>query len=130
VARIEGRPIPVSADGYLLRGVDFDPGSLPPIAVDRSPATRLDFEGQEQAAILGGAPEDLRAKIADVTYDRERGGVVAQLEEAPELRFGDSSDPDAKWAAATAVLGSPDLGSPTYIDVSVPERPVSGGFAG
>ena len=128
VAKIEGRPVAISADGYLLRRVDFDPKELPPIHVEGSPAVRLDFDGQEQAGILGAAPEELRSQIADVTYDPDRGGVVAQLSEAPELRFGDSSRPEAKWAAAAAVLGSPDLGGPSYIDVSVPDRPVAGGI--
>jgi cell division protein FtsQ len=130
VARTGGRPVAVSGDGYLLHGVDFDPKALPPINVEGSPTARLDFDGREQAAVLGAAPEELRDEITDATYDPDRGGVVTQLDEGPELRFGDSSDAEAKWAAAAAVLASPDLGAPTYIDVSVPERPVSGGLSG
>jgi cell division protein FtsQ len=127
VARVGDRPVAVSGDGYLLPGVDFDPKKLPPLSISASPSARLDFAGREQAAILGEAPEKLRDEIEDVTYDSDRGGVVAQLGNGPELRFGDSSEAEAKWAAAAAVLASPDLGAPTYIDVSVPERPVSGG---
>ena len=33
---------------------------------------------------------------------------------------------EEKWAAVVAVLSSEERGSPSYLDVSVPERPVSG----
>jgi hypothetical protein len=42
-------------------------------------------------------------------------------------RFGDGSRAQDKWAAAVAVLSSNERGSPSYLDVSVPDRPVSGG---
>ena len=53
--------------------------------------------------------------------------MVVDLDGAPELRFGDGSRAADKWTAAVAVLSSPERGSPSYLDVSVPERPVSGG---
>jgi hypothetical protein len=53
--------------------------------------------------------------------------VVIELEGAPEIRFGDGADAERKWRAAAAVLAGPPIGSPEYLDVSVPERAVSGG---
>jgi hypothetical protein len=32
-----------------------------------------------------------------------------------------------KWEAAVAVLSGDQRGTPSYLDVSVPDRPVSGG---
>jgi hypothetical protein len=52
---------------------------------------------------------------------------VLELENGPEVRFGDGSRAADKWAAAVAVLSGPERGSPSYLDVSVPDRPVSGG---
>ena len=45
----------------------------------------------------------------------------------PEIRFGDGSRARDKWGAAVTVLSSNQRGSPSYLDVSVPDRPVSGG---
>jgi hypothetical protein len=53
--------------------------------------------------------------------------VVVDLRGAPELRFGDGTRAADKWSAAVAVLSSPERGAPSYLDVSVPDRPVSGG---
>jgi hypothetical protein len=63
-------------------------------------------------------------------YDTDAGGVVADLGNGIELRMGDGTEGAAKWAAAAAVLAKDDLGSPAYIDVSVPGRPVAGGLSG
>ena len=46
---------------------------------------------------------------------------------APEARFGDGADGDLKWEALAAVLLDPEGSAASYIDVSVPERAVSGG---
>ncbi len=53
--------------------------------------------------------------------------MVVGLDGGPDLRFGDGSRVEDKWTAAVAVLSSPDHGSPSYLDVSVPDRPVSDG---
>jgi cell division protein FtsQ len=126
VAKIEGEPTPVSADGYLLTGVEFDPKELPSLDAGPTESARLGTEGAAQAAILGGAPEELRPRLRSVTWDLERGGVVVDLDGAPELRFGEGEQASDKWQAVITVLADPDLGSPGYLDVSVPTRPVSG----
>lgn len=126
VTSVEGEQVAVSADGYLLRGVAFDPKQLPSLDTAPVPGPHLDQEGSDQAAILGAAPEVLRDRVKSATWDEERGGVVVDLDGAPELRFGDGDDAESKWRAAAAVLTDPELGSPSYVDVSVPERPVAG----
>jgi cell division protein FtsQ len=126
VAEIDGDQVAVSEDGYLLRGLDFDPKELPSLDPGSLSGPRLGTEGSAQAAILGAAPEEISDRLQSASWDVERGGVVVDLEGAPELRFGDGEGADDRWEAVAAVLGDPDLGSSSYVDVSVPERPVSG----
>ncbi len=127
VAQIDGEQTPVSADAYVLSGIDFDPKELPSLDTDPVADGRLGAEGTAQAAILGAAPEELRPRLKEATWDLDRGGVVVDLDGAPELRFGEGDQASAKWQAIVTVLADPDLGSPGYVDVSVPTRPVSGG---
>jgi len=47
------------------------------------------------------------------------------LRQGPEIRLGEATDLGLKVAVATAVFGLVGRGT-TYIDVSVPERPVAG----
>jgi hypothetical protein len=117
----------VSADGYLLIGAAFDPKDLPRIEDVASHGARLDGNAAAQAAILGGTPAPLRNRVTGSSWDDEQGGVVVGLDGGPDLRFGDGSQARDKWTAAVAVLSSPEHGSPSYLDVSVPDRPVSGG---
>jgi cell division protein FtsQ len=125
--QIRGRPMAVSADGYLLAGASFDPRAWPRIEEASAQGARLDDDAAAQAAILGATPEPLGERITSSSWDEDEGGVVLQLENGPEVRFGDGSRAADKWAAAVAVLSSPERGSPSYLDVSVPERPVAGG---
>jgi cell division protein FtsQ len=125
--QIGGRRTPVSADGYLLAGASFESKALPRIQGASAHGARLDEDAAAQAAILGATPELLRERITSSSWGENEGGVVLQLENGPEVRFGDGSRAADKWSAAVAVLSSPERGSPSYLDVSVPERPVSGG---
>jgi cell division protein FtsQ len=125
--QISGQQTAVSADGYLLAGADFDAKALPRIEGAAAHGVRLDTDAAAQAAILGATPGPLRNHITASTWDDQRGGVVVDLKNGPEVRFGDGSRPQDKWQAAVAVLSSNDRGSPSYLDVSVPDRPVSGG---
>ena len=65
--------------------------------------------------------------VTGSSWDDAQGGVVVSLDGGPDLRFGDGSRARDKWTAAVAVLSSSEHGSPSYLDVSVPDRPVSGG---
>lgn len=124
---IRGERTAVSADGYLLTGADFDAKALPRIEGAGARGVRLDEDTAAQAAILGATPAPLKNRITTSTWDDQRGGVVVDLKNGPEVRFGDGSRAQDKWAAAVAVLSSNERGSPSYLDVSVPDRPVSGG---
>jgi cell division protein FtsQ len=125
--QVHGQQTAVSADGYLLAGADFDAKALPRIEGAAAHGVRLDDDAAAQAAILGATPEPLRNHITGSTWDEDSGGVVVDLKNGPEVRFGDGSRAQDKWQAAVAVLSSDDRGSPSYLDVSVPDRPVSGG---
>jgi cell division protein FtsQ len=117
----------VSADGYLLLGTSFDPKNLPRIEGVAAHGARLEGDAAAQAAILGATPAPLRDRVTDSSWDDQQGGVVVSLDGGPGLRFGDGSRARDKWTAAVAVLSSSEHGSPSYLDVSVPDRPVSGG---
>jgi cell division protein FtsQ len=125
--RIRGQETAVSADGYLLAGADFDAKALPRIEGAAARGARLDGDAAAQAAILGATPEPLRDKVTDSTWDDQRGGVVVALKNGPDVIFGDGSRARDKWDAAVAVLSSPEHGSPGYVNVVVPDKPVSGG---
>jgi cell division protein FtsQ len=125
--KVGPRRTAVSADGYLLPGASFDPKELPRIEGVAAHGARLDGDAAAQAAILGATPTPLRDRLTGSTWDDQQGGVVVGLDGGPDLRFGDGSRARDKWTAAVAVLSSPEHGSPSYLDVSVPDRPVSGG---
>ncbi len=127
VATVRGRQIAVSPDGYLLVGLSVDPKELPRIEGASAAGARVDERSGAQATILGATPDALRERLEGSAWEEEDGGVVVDLEGAPALLFGDGLRAEDKWSAAVAVLSSEERGSPSYLDVSVPERPVSGG---
>ena len=118
--RVGGQETAVSADGYLLAGADFDAKALPRIEGAAAHGVRLDEDAAAQAAILGATPGPLKNRITASTWDDQRGGVVVDLKNGPEVRFGDGSRAQDKWEAAVAVLSGDERGSPSYLDVSVP----------
>jgi cell division protein FtsQ len=125
--KVGPRRTAVSADGYLLLGASFDPKQLPRIEGATAQGARLEGDAAAQAAILGATPSPIRERITGSRWDDAQGGVVVGLDGGPDLRFGDGSRARDKWTAALAVLSSSEHGSPSYLDVSVPDRPVSGG---
>jgi cell division protein FtsQ len=125
--KVGPRRTAVSEDGYLLLGASFDPKQLPRIEGTAAQGARLQGDAAAQAAILGATPRPLREQVTSSSWDEAQGGVVVGLDGGPELRFGDGSRARDKWTAALAVLSSSEHGSPSYLDVSVPDRPVSGG---
>lgn len=130
VLAVGSERIPVSADGYLLRGLRAEGDLIPIEPSQRMSGPRLLGADLDQAVLLGAVPSQLRSGVESSRYDTEAGGVVVSLRNGIDLRMGDGSGGAAKWAAAAAVLAKSDLGSPAYIDVSVPERPVAGGYSG
>ena len=126
VATIEGKATGISADGYALIGLDVSSFDLPSISATLAVDGLVDDHGRAQAAIVGATPEPLEPGLVSAIWDDTYGGVLVDLSGAPQIRFGDGEDGKAKWASAAALLADPGLGSPSYIDVSAPGRPVAG----
>jgi cell division protein FtsQ len=117
--------VAASADGTLLHDV---PGrSLPSIPVPSLPGgSRVtDRAALEALRLLAATPHRLLARISQVTT-RSPHGLTAQLRSGPSIYFGDDSNLDAKWVAATEVLADPSSSGATYVDVTDPARPVAG----
>lgn len=127
VVKVHGEPVAVSDTGLLLPGLSVQGEGLPTLDVGPVKGGQLDAEGTAQALIVGAAPEDLRKRIDGIAWDEAGGGVVVDLESAPEIRFGDGADAENKWQAAATVLLNDDARSAGYVDVSVPERVATGG---
>jgi cell division protein FtsQ len=121
--------VPVAGDGTILRGVQVE-GSLPTVTVDGALGTGflVDHGALGAAAVAGGAPAVLRARIADVVR-RGDDGYVAELRDGPELIFGPAIQLRAKWAAAARVLADLEARGASYVDLRIPDRPAVGGLA-
>jgi cell division protein FtsQ len=121
----DGRAVAVTGDGTLLH--DVSPRSLPEIAVRLLPGGSEVTDGTTLQALtlLSATPPRMLARISQVT-DTPAHGLVAQLRSGPSIYFGDDSDLDAKWVAATEVLADPGSDGASYVDVTDPSRPASG----
>jgi cell division protein FtsQ len=118
----------VAADGLLLPDVPID-GGLPVVTAKSALPTERLTEGQafQLVRVVGLAPPPLRARLKSVTV-KPGTGIVAQVRQGPELRFGDASRLPAKWMAAARVLAAAGARGASYIDLRLPERPAAGGL--
>ena len=98
---------------WLARGATIRIGGQIPAGM--VPATRALAEAH--GAGLGGRVKGIRIAGDELTLVLRRG---------LELRLGRIADVGMKLVIARKVLGLVDVGSTTYIDVSVPQRPVAG----
>jgi cell division septal protein FtsQ len=116
----------VAGDGTVLTtGVD-QPDEVPQIEEDADVAGgKVEGPALATARVLGATPAPLQPQVESATVD-DAHGVVVTVTGGIELRFGDPANADQKWRAASSVLADPGLGSATYIDLSVPTRPVVG----
>jgi cell division septal protein FtsQ len=117
-----GRRVAVSSDGRVLP--DWTPGTLPVIRGGQQRGGELVGGAKVAARILGGAPQPILARVARID-----GGYTVRLADGPALLFRDGRRLEAKWAAAVAVLSDPGTRGATWIDLRVPEQPVSGSGA-
>lgn len=124
----DGRRVLVAADGSVLPGQTAQ-SSVPDVKLDGAvsgdrlaPGPTLDA-----VRVAGAAPTPLLERLSDVRRD-ERNGIVARLEDGPELIFGTPDRIGAKWAAAARVLADPDAAGAEYVDLRIPERPAAGGL--
>lgn len=104
-----------------------DPAELPVLPLKQSPKNGRQVGGHvlEQVHILAAAPKALRKYIAKTGYDKT--GVEVETTSGIEIRFGDDREATRKWEAAAAVLADPSVTLLSYVDVTAPSRPATGG---
>ena len=114
------RPLPRAAHPRLPRVWAVD-GPLPTagdLLVQRGVSAPM--------RIVRAIPEGFPVRVRSVALER---GCLLVLDGGLELRLGEPTDLAAKLAVAAALLpelARPADGGPDYLDVSLPERPVSG----
>jgi cell division protein FtsQ len=120
-----GHAVAVTGDGTLLH--DVAPSSLPEVPVRLLPGGSqvTDRPTLGALALLSVTPARLLSRVAQVTGGSAHG-LVVELRSGPRIYFGDASELDAKWTAATAVLADPSSAGASYIDVTDPSRPAAG----
>ena len=75
-------------------------------------------------------PADFPVRVRSVSVAAADGSLVFDLDGGLELRLGDGRQLPLKLAVAASIVPSlppPVAGGPVYLDVSVPERPVTAG---
>jgi cell division protein FtsQ len=124
---LDGRRVPVAADGTLLRGRPAAAGVVTLSIPSANGGGKLTSRrGRAAVAVMAAAPKDLRPFVADVAFGPD--GLRVTMRDGPLLQLGDASRARAKWIAITRVLGDPRAAGASYLDVRVPERPVAGRF--
>jgi cell division protein FtsQ len=125
---IDGAALPVAPDGTVLTGLR-PPEGLPLLRSEKpqSHGRVTDPVALRALLVLGAAPPGIPRRVDRVT-EQAANGIVIELSDGPEIRFGDADRARAKWAAAVRVLAHPDSAGATYVDVRLPERPVAGGL--
>ncbi len=100
---------------------------LPVLPLKQPPKNGRQVGGHvlEQVHILAAAPKALRKYVAKTGYDEI--GVKVETTSGIEIRFGDDREATRKWEAAAAVLADPSVTLLSYVDVTAPSRPATGG---
>jgi cell division protein FtsQ len=126
---VEGdRRVPLAADGRLLEGATA-PDDLPTLTVgDVTSNTVAGKKGGQLVKLVAAAPQALRRRADKALLDGETG-LTLEMDQGPDLYFGNDDDLHAKWRAVARVLADPSSQGATYIDVRVPERAAAGGVA-
>jgi cell division protein FtsQ len=124
---VDGRRIPVSGGGLVLRGVQADAG-LPSIRRPNTPADGrvTDQRTRDALAVAAAAPPELLTRSDRVWWGPR--GLTVDLRDGPPLYFGSGDDPRLKWAGAARVLAEPSAAGATYLDLRVPGRVAAGGL--
>jgi cell division protein FtsQ len=125
---VDGVPLPVAADGTVLRGLR-PPEGLPLLEMEKpvTDARVSDPTTLRALLVAGAAPAGFPQRIDGMSEGPEKG-IVVELENGPEVIFGDADLAVEKWTAAVRVLADSDAAGATYIDVRLPDRPVAGGL--
>ena len=129
VAQIgEGKTaIVVGDDGKLLGAASGKPQHhLVVLKLKQAPkGDRVGGHVLEEVHIVAAAPKPLRRYLARSGYGET--GVDVETTSGIEIRFGDEREATRKWKAAATVLADPSVSLLSYVDVSAPTRPVTGG---
>ncbi|HEX6027189.1 MAG TPA: hypothetical protein VFZ00_34635 [Solirubrobacter sp.] len=122
------RRLPVTGSGVVLRGVTAD-RDLPSVPLETLPAGPrvTDAKLLRALAVAGAAPLPLRSKTE--AFDVDDRGVVAFMDDGPDLIFGTAEDADKKWVAAARVLAERSAAGAAYLDLRIPGRVAAGGLA-
>lgn len=94
-----------------------------PVHTQVRTGAQLTASGAATAAHAAGLAGGFRSRVASVSYTS--GSLVFRLDSGLELFLGDAGDVRLKVAVASRLLAMLPAGS-TYLDVSIPGRPVSG----
>jgi hypothetical protein len=124
----------VSARGRVLRRTERGRRSglarvWVPAGTSIVPGERVD-DGAARRAVAAAAVARREFGRRVLTAEFARGQLTFRLSGGRELRLGDDADVALKLAVAAAILAKvpePQAGGPTYVDVSFPERSVTGG---
>lgn len=130
VATVGDERVAVAADGTVLTGMAVE-RELPAIELSGAMPDRRLGPGAalDAARVAGAAPAAIAPTLEAIGREGGARGVVAQVEDGPELVFGTADRLAAKWAAAVRVLADEEAAGAAYVDVRIPARPVAGGFA-
>ncbi len=125
VVRVGERFLVVDGTGRVIERVGTPPAGVPELVGVAAPAP---VGGRVRPTALGVVADalgaELRGRVTSVA--RTETGLVAQVRDGPQLRFGTVARAGVKARVAAAVLVSPAAAQARYIDVSVPAAPVSG----
>jgi cell division septal protein FtsQ len=132
VAYLGSEGVVIAGDGTVLDNTGKAPDGVPEMSLDKQDGSVLagdavTGDALEVARVLGVVPGPLAAVINSASMSKDHG-VTVDVGPGLELRFGDSSSAELKWKAAAAVLADPKFEGATYLDLSVPDRPVAGGY--
>ena len=120
----------VSARGRVIRPLPANAlPNLPRIWVPRSTDVGLGatLAGDPGAAVVALVPlQRLHFPVRVATAQAAGGQLTLHLVSGLELRLGDARDLPLKLAIARQIAPTVSLSAGTYLDLSVPERPVAG----
>jgi cell division protein FtsQ len=127
VASVEanGRQVAVDGAGLLLPSVSTSGLARLSIAPDTGGARVTSAGTLATLSVLAAAPYQLLPHIASAKSSLEHG-VTVQLRNGPVIYFGNTTQLQAKWTSADAVLASSDSAGASYIDVTAPGRSSAG----
>jgi hypothetical protein len=129
VAQIgEGKTVIVVGDDGKLLGASAGKKQvhLPVLPLKQAPkGKQVHGHVLEEVHILVAAPKALRHYIATTGYGEF--GVDVDFTSGIEIRFGDDREATRKWKAAAAMLADPSVTLLSYVDVTAPTRPSTGG---